>query len=156
MPARLVFQFPKTYDQAIMGQFLVALNQRLEEMENRLKGTAGGESAEVSTSSSRSITITDVVNNLSIGRGQYAEIAVFSANAALTGMTARDPGQIVVIKNSSVSTNSLPIVHDSTGSAAGNRFFMRNSADMVVPVNGARTFIYSQSHRGWIPISEVP
>lgn len=154
MPARLVFQFPQAYDQAIMGQFLVALNQRLEELENRLKGTGGGESAEISAT--RAITLTDVTNNLSIGRGVKIEIVALGTNVVLTGMTGGTNGRVVILKNSAASTNSITIVHEASGSTIGNRFTTRNGGSLVIPGNGARAFIYSQDARAWLPLSEVP
>lgn len=159
MPRNLVFQFPKNYDAAVMGQFVLAINQVLIDMENNLKGTGGGESIAPESQSSGVITLSGVVNNLPIGRGNYFEFMIRSNGVHLTGMSGGSPGRIVVLKNADGSNNQITIDHNSNASSEGNRFIIRNEINRVMTTNAARAFIYLTVpglSPGWYLLAEVP
>ena len=156
MARRVVFQFPKTYDAADMGKFVYTINQVLADLEQSLKGSSGGESQSAQATGSRIITITEVVNNLSIGRGTFFELTVIGANAGLTGMTGGVANRIVILKNSFDSQNSIPLIPNSTGSSVGNRFITRNENNLTIGVGAAYAILYSEPDRSWIPIAELP
>jgi len=159
MARRLVYQFPKTYDSTDMGKFVYAINQVIADLETQLKGGGGGQTAAVATATGSiggAITITEVINNLAIGRGTFFELIVIGTDCALTGISGGVANRIIILKNSFNSSNSLPLIPDSTSSALGNRFITRNAANLTIGVGAAYALIYSEPNRSWIPIASVP
>ena len=149
MSTRLAWRAPKDYTPAAFDNLILSLNQRLDEL------SVAARAADPTASSSLPV-ITNVVNNLVIGRGHYFELTINGANAGLTGMTGGEPGRIVILKNVAGSANSLPLIYNSSASTAGNRFLNRSGANVTVPIGGARVVMYSAELQGWIPIAEVP
>lgn len=149
MPSRLAWRAPKEYTPAAFDNLILAINQRLDEL------SVAARAADPTASTALPV-ITNVVNNLVIGRGHYFELTVNGANAGLTGLTGGEPGRIIIIKNVAGSANSLPLIHNSSASTAGNRFINRAGTNVTVPIGGARVVLYSGELQGWIPIAEVP
>ena len=149
MASRLAWRAPKEYSSSAFDTLVLAINQRLDELSTRA-------SASDPTASAPLPVITDTTNNLVIGRGHYFELTITTANAGLTGLTGGEPGRIIILKNVSGSSNSLPLIHNSSASTLGNRFLNRAGTNVIVPIGGARVVMYSAELRGWIPIAEVP
>lgn len=149
MASRLAWRAPKDYTPAAFDTLVLAINQRLDELSVSAR-------AADPTSSTTLPVIADVVNNLVIGRGHYFELTSTTANAGLTGLTGGEPGRIIILKNVSGSSNSLPLIHNSSASTLGNRFLNRAGTNVTVPIGGARVLLYSGELQGWVPIAEVP
>ena len=149
MPSRLSWRAPKNYTPASFDNLILAINQRLDELSVAAR-------AADPTASAPLPVITNVVNNLVIGRGHYFELTVNGANARLTGLTGGEPGRIIILKNVAGSANSLPLIHNSSASTVGNRFINRAGTNVTIPIGGARVVLYSGELQGWIPIAEVP
>lgn len=149
MSTRIVWRAPKDYTPAAFDTLILALNQRLDESSPTTKSADPTRSVTIPT-------ITEVVNNLVIGRGHYFELTVNGADAGLTGIAGGEPGRIIILKNVAGSANSLPLIYDSSASTLGNRFINRAGTNVTVPIGGARVLMYSGELRGWVPIAEVP
>lgn len=93
-----------------------------------------------------SLTPSVAQNNLSVTQ----PIVRFEPTAAITvtGFVAGNDGQVKMIYNAS-STNTVTLVHQSTNSAAANRFFVHNQADYVIAANNGLSVVYDGTAGYW-------
>lgn len=80
---------------------------------------------------------------------QVTRLSIGSTGAVnLTGIVAQSEGVMIWLHNR--LGFSITLKHNSAGSAAANRFFGPNSADVVLRQNGSVWLLYDATHAAWL------
>ncbi len=146
---RISFTFDAQYSQEMMRRFLLAINQRLDE----LLTTSTKSSGESVASSTVRSTIDQTIHNFAIGRGTYFELFGVGADAGLTGIAGGVDGRLIILRN--IGTNTIRLFHNSNSSIVGNRIKTSTEGTIVMSITNGLILVYDGVGQVWIPTGNL-